>query len=91
MEKEIDSWKPVSFIISIPVGVFLHTYIIKFKNKWPLNEIKNNNMNREESIRLDTIIRTSVNLINSIAFGLLVIGLYILFRKIKPFRHSHNI
>ena len=89
--KVVDSWKPVSLIISFPVAIFIHPYIQKIQNKWFLTEVRNNKMFEEDITRWVRFIRMAIYLINSIAFGLLVFGIYKLFQQIKISRHSHII
>jgi len=87
----VDSWKPLSSIISFPVAVFIHPYIQKIQKKWFLTEIRNKKMFEEDISRWVRFIRTAIYLINSVAFGLLVFGIYKLFQQIKISRHSHII
>ena len=58
--KVVDSWKPVSLIISFPVAIFIHPYIQKIQNKWFLTEVRNKKMSEEDISRWVRFIRMAI-------------------------------
>jgi len=86
-----DSWKPITSIISFPIINVLDPHVEDVRHGWLRGPVKTEEMPPEQYLRRNHILQLAIYLLNSIAFGLIVFGIYKLIQQIKISRHSHII